>query len=99
MNKEGVGGNKTNRVARLLQGLGPIVITLVTPCHVVYDIIRVSKVVGGAKCSVREKVWRGRHSGESQGFHSIYRYFTIQLPLDILDSLNYWRGYFFVILS
>ena len=29
------GGDKTNRIARLLQGLGPIVVTLVTSCHVV----------------------------------------------------------------
>lgn len=84
------GGGKTNRVARLLQGLGPIVITLVTACHVVYGIIaKVSKVVGGAKCleGERKSLEGSAAFRRITGVPLIYEVLHYTLPLDTLHHL------------
>lgn len=73
---------ETNRITGLLQGLGPVIVTLITPSHIGDDwaMNQEDKVEMGAKLS-EKKSWRGRgvvgaESGESQRRIALFFFHT-----------------------
>jgi hypothetical protein len=83
---------ETNRITGLLQGLGPIVITLITPSHIGDDWAMNGKDKGGMGAKLSEKKsWRGRASSarkaanHSRGlpFSSILLFTRLLCTLDL----------------